>query len=263
MDDWKTHPEWLVDQATLVLYMCRMYQNTCFHSKISWEAAQGYLSRIPDFGALAPELGRDFRRLLYHNQLSLALNTGNFEAARNLIPEIEGWLSQVAAHLPESMVLPFLHNFAVVEFVHGEFASANRMVNRILNLGNPKARVDIRDFAVVFRAILQYELGNEGLDEYLTRAGKRHFSKHSREFEFELAVFKYLDKTLRVISPEELKAPLEVLVGTLDRLSEHLPDTVPVLGLNEVRLWAKAKQRGVPLREVFLEAVLENMEALG
>lgn len=262
-DEWKAHPEWQSDQATLLLYMCRMYQNTCFHSNISWNEAQAYLARIRDFGSVASEQGRDFPRLLYHNQLSLALNLGNFEAAKNLIPEIDGWLSEAAAHLPESLVLPFLHNFAVVEFIHGEFAAANRFVNRILNLPNPKARIDIRDFALLFRAIIQYELGNEGLDEYLTRAGKRHFSKTSREFEFELAVFRYLDKTLRVAHPSELSEPLDQLSQILDRLLEHAPGEVPVLGLNEVKLWVKAKQRGVPLREVFLEAVQENMAGLG
>ncbi len=262
-EDWIDNPEWQIDQAPLLLYICRMYQNTCFQSQLTLEQVQYYLAQIPDFGVFAPDLGRDFKRLLYHNRLSLALNTGNFEAAKGLIPEIDQWLTRESAHLPESAILPFLHNFAVIEFIHSEFAAANRLVQRILKMPNRKARQDIRDFAVLFRAILQYEIGQSGLDEYLTRAGKRHFAKQSRQYEFEVAVFQYLDKTLRVADSKELLVPLTQLSATLDALSEQLPCTSPVLGLIEVRLWAKAKLEGKPFKSVFMEAVLNNLEELG
>ncbi len=259
LHDWRDHADWQVDQASLLLTICKYFQSACFYSKLGWENARWYLQLVPDFKALAPDVARDYQRMLYHNRLTPALNTANFDSVRALIPEIDAWLLREESHLTEAQTLPFLHNFAVATFILGDYKPSNRFVQRILQMPNRKIRSDIREFALVLQAILQYEMGNFSLNEYLTRAGKRHFHKQSHKLAFEYAVFKYLD----IVMHEESVEALAELQQDLDALASLLPETVPLLGLMEVRLWVESKQSRQPLAIVFKRIVQENLEAMG
>lgn len=263
LQKWKANPEWQTDQTSLLLNICKFYQSACFYSPVNWKEAKEYIAMVNDFKGLSPDANRDFQRMLYHNQFTLALNTGNFDSVKTLIPEIDQWLLREAKYFTEIQTLPFLCNFAVAEFLSGNFSSANKIVIRILNMPNKKARKDIREFALVLQAVLQFELVNTGLNEYLTRAGKRHFSKTSFEINFELAVFKHLEVLVRKESPGLMKQSLNKLISELDALAAQLPDGIPLLGLNEIRIWAESKLTGQSLREIFLQEVRKNLEALG
>ena len=263
LQDWQAHPAWLLDQAPLLATICNYFQSACFYSDLGWGTVRGYLRLVPNFEALAPRAARDYQRMLHHSRFTPALNTANFESVKALIPEIDAWLSEQGPHLTEAQVLPFLHNFAVATFILGEHWRANHYVQRILQLPNRKVRTDIREFALVLQAILQYEMGNVDLNEYLTRAGKRHFSKAANPKAFEYAVFDFLAQAMRSTRAEQVAAALDTLQVALDQLAGQVSAAVPLLGLTEVRLWVSAKQRKVPFRVVFQEAVQEVLAAMG
>jgi hypothetical protein len=263
LNRWNAHPQWQRDQSSLLLLICSQYQVACFYSPITASEVRNYLTQMPDFKAFSPEAALDFQRILYRNQLHLTLNTGNFEAVVPLIAEIDHWLQQDTTQLSQDQTLLFLHNLAVAEFLQGRSAAANRFVQRILNLSNRKVRQDVREFAIVLQAVLQFELGEYSLTEYLTRAGKRHFSKKPLERGFELAVLNYLERAMGS-QPEALKTKeLQQFIAVLEGFASQLPSGIPIIGLTEIRLWAEARQSGRPLKEVFLEAVRQNLEAMG
>lgn len=259
---WEGRPEWQIDQADLLLHICKFYQNACLYSPVDWEETRQLITMAYNFQGLSPDVYRGFRRMLHWNQFVLALNTGKLETAGNLIPEIDHWITEQGDQLAVAQQLPFLCNFAVAEFLSAKYESANRFVNRILNMPDREVRKDIREFALVLQAVLQYEMGNTELNEYLTRSGKRHFSNQSFEIKFELAVFRYLDVLNRAGSAKAKGDALESLITELEQLSEQLGSGIPLLGLNEIRMWAEARRSGRTLREVFLDAVRANLEAL-
>lgn len=260
--EWQAQPAWQNDQSSLLLLICKFYQTACFFSPVNWKDAHQYIAMVHDFRGLPPDANRDFQRMLYHNQFTLALNTGKFDSVKTLIPEIDLWMTQEAAHLTEAQALPFICNFAVAEFLRENFVAANRFVSRILNMSNRSVRKDIREFAMVLQAILQFELNNTGLNEYLTRAGKRHFSKDAVEINFELIVFDYLNNAKHIDSPDAMRLSINKLIVKLDILAEQVKDQIPLLGLNEVRMWARAKQTGESLTEIFLQIVRANIKEL-
>jgi hypothetical protein len=262
LQEWQTHPDWQNDQSSLLLLMCKFYQTSCFFSPLKWEDAEQSIAIVHEFKGLPPNEGRDFQRMLYHNQFTLSLNTGKFSSVKTLIPEIEQWLQREAAHLTEVQVLPFLCNFAVAEFLQENYMAANRILSRILNMPNRNARKDIRDFALILQAILKYELNDSGLNEYLVRAGKRRFSKNSFDINFELIVFNYLDKIIRIESLSAIRDSTNQLIRELDEFAVQIKDQIPVLGLNEVRMWAKAKQEEKFLTDIFLQTVKKNLVEL-
>lgn len=263
LKEWKTHPEWQADQVDLLLTICKFFQTACFFSKANWEEAQQYIAMASGFKGLPADAERDFQRMLYHNQFTLGLNTGKFDLVLSLIPEIDKWIKREDAQLTEAQKLPFLCNFAVAEFLIGSPAASNRMVSRILNMPNRKIRLDIREFAMILQAVLQYELENDRLQEYLMRAGKRHFKKNPAELNFELLVLRHLERVSQAADDTTRQKPMKELVAELEALVEETQGKIPLLGLMEIRLWAIARSEGKQLRDVFAAEIQKNLEQLG
>lgn len=259
---WRTHPQWQRDQSALFILICSQYQIACFYSPISAAENRRYLASLPDFKDLSPAIALDFQRILYRNQLTLSLNTGNFEAVAPLITEIDQWLQTDGSQLSQAQTLLFLHNFAIAEFLQGKNVAANRFVQRILNLSNRKARQDVREFALVLQAVLQFGLGEIAHAEYLLRAGKRHFNKAHHQGGFELAVFGYLEKAIRTSPETQREKDLAKFVAKLESLGAQKAD-IPIIGFTEIYLWAKSRQSQTPIKEIFLQAVRENLATLG
>lgn len=259
--DWNANPDWQVNQSALLYYLCKFYQALVFYAPMSTDEVRQYLQQVPDFRGLAPDVARDFQRLLLHNQFTFALNTGQLDRLPSIIQDIDAWLLRNKDELPEARVLPFLHNCLVAEFIMGDLATARKRVRQIQQLPNRKVREDIRDFSQVLQAVLLFEMRDDGLDDYLLRAGKRHFKNSPRDIEFELAIFGYLDRCLS--KPESQAQETENLVQQLTALTQPVEGSPPILGLNEMRLWVTSRMQGKVLRDVFLEAVKENLSALG
>ena len=259
---WAGRPQWQMNQGALYLLICSQYHIACFYSPISAEEMRRYLQLKPDFKVFSPEIALDFQRILYRNQLTLSLNTGNFEAVVPLIAEIDQWLQGEGQDLAAVHALPFLHNLAIAEFLQGRYVMANRFVQRILNLAERKVRQEVRAFAFVLQAVVQFELGDYALTEYLVRSGRRHFSKEQDKGGMELAVFGYLERAMQAASDEKSGKELGRLIGLLEGFVEQGGRGIPVIGVTELCLWAKARQSGVPIKEVFLGAVRENLEGL-
>ncbi|MCA6364135.1 MAG: hypothetical protein IM638_13950 [Bacteroidetes bacterium] len=250
---WKKNKTWQADQPDLLMLICKYYQNACLYSTVNPDELHADLLSLHEIDALPPDRLRAFRETLFHHRFILCLNTGKPEEAIALIPEIESWMKQQAAYLTEVQVLPFLCNFAVAEFMAERFQAAGKLVNRILRIHTRKARIDIRDFAIVLRPVIQYELGNPDLNEYLTRAGKRHFRKAETENNFELLILRHIEQLSETTSTSAIHKVREKFIAELIMQNRKQSSTVPLLGFNEVYMWTVARLRGVPIKTVLLD----------
>jgi hypothetical protein len=255
LDAWKTKNEWQADQSALLMTVCKYYQNVCFYSTVSPGLVHSNLMSLKGFEGLPTEKLRSFRETMFHHKFILSLNSGNLDLALSMIPEIEDWLKSNAIHLSETQLLPFLCNFLVTEFLTEHFTEANKYLQRILNLPNRKSRVDIREFALVLQPVIQYELGNTSLNEYLTRSGKRHFSKNEMSRDFELAVLKSIELLMNTNDKKQKKLVLQQFITDLEKLNENQKSSIPLLGLNEIYMWAVSRKNNIPLREIFMDEV--------
>lgn len=262
IQDWTKYPDWLADKPQLFMRMCYNFQIAVFTSPLTVEEAHEYLDMMPDLNLLGEKHAIHFQRLIYHNRFNLALNTANFTLAGDMIPEIETWIETHRGKLKDSHLLPFFHNFAIMKFFSGEPGLAYKHVLKILNFPSRIARTDIQDFARVLQVILQFELGNFQLNEYLARSGKRYFQKNPRLWEFESAVIKCLEKLMNWPKGERQQIALLELQEEIQGLIKESAGGIPILGLSEVLFWVESKREGKPLQEIFAEAVRTNQENL-
>lgn len=260
LDAWKTKSEWQADQSDLLMTICKYYQNACFYSTVSPALVHSDLMALKGFQGLPPEKLRTFRETMFHHRFIHTLNKGNLDAVRDMIPEIEEWMKKESEHLSETQQLPFLCNFLVAEFLAGNYPAANKLITRIHNLPNRKTRVDIREFALVLQPVVQFELDNGELNEYLTRSRKRHFSKGKSERSFELTVLHHIGLLMRARENGERKTILEQFIAELQKLSEDHTGSIPLLGLNEIYMWAVARKEDRLLPDVFMDEVRKAHE---
>jgi hypothetical protein len=258
--EWQSRPDWQTDQVSLLLLICKFYQSACFFCPVDWDVAKEYITMVNHFKGLPPDAERDFQRILYHNQLALSLNSGNFELTHSLITEINEWISLEQDHLAEAQQLSFLCNFAVAEFLSDNFPAANNFIIRIINMPGKNIRKDIRDFACVLQAVLHYEMGDTGLNEYITRSGKRRFSNASVEIKFETLVFNNLQRLLLNKQPRE--EVFEAFDKEVECFIKTAEDEIPILGLKEIQLWIQSKKERKTIKEIFLTEVKRNLELL-
>jgi hypothetical protein len=258
--EWQSRPDWQIDQLSLLLLICKFYQSACFFCPVDWDVAKEYITMVNHFKNLPPDAERDFQRILYHNQFILSLNSGNLEYAQSLITEIDKWISKEQKHLTEAQQLSFLCNFAVTAFLNSRFHEANNYVIRIIQMPDKNARKDIRAFAFMLQAVVHFELGNSELNEYITRAGKRRFGSSSSSSNFEALVFNMLQKLL--VNKQPQKEILNLFLADLETFSDTADDSIPLLGLKEIYLWAQSKLKHQPLKELFLTEVKNNLALL-
>lgn len=260
--NWQLHPEWQKDQPLLLLTICRYYQNVCIFSPVDHDRINADLTILKGFSGLPKGDLVLLQDLLYSNQFMISLNTGKFELLEAMIDEINLWIKKQESSLTENQILPYLCNFVVAEFLSGNFAKANRFVNEIINRHDRKNRIDIYDFALIMRIVLQFELSGQSLNEYLIRSGKRHFSKNKYAADFELMVFKHFSGFEEVHTPAEQKELFRKFMDALDKFAKKLPPTIPLLGLNELSMWAESKLSDTSLKTIFLTRVEANLRML-
>jgi hypothetical protein len=261
LNTWKTKNEWQADQPALLMTISKYYQNACFFSTVDPGVVHSDLLSLKSFEGLPADELRAFQENMFHHKFILALNAGNPGIAVSMINEIEEWMKDESAYLSETQALPFLCNFLVAEFLAENFTASNKYITRILNLPNRQARVDIREFALILQPIVHYELGNKELNEYLTRSGKRHFSKNISKRDFELTVLRNIELLLQANGAQEKKIILQQFIIELQTQNEKQFHAIPLLGLNEIYMWAVSRKNNLSLQEVFMEEV-EKAHAL-
>ncbi len=257
---WKQQTNWQADQPELLMTICKYYQNVCFFSPVDPGMVHTDLMSLNGFEGLPADSLRTFRETLFHNTFILALNTANFDIIPTLIAEIQDWLKSEESHLSETQVLPFLCNFAVAQFLAEDIQAAHQTLLSIQHLPNKKVRTDIRDFALLMLNIANYELNDESKSDSLLRSGKLHFSKKEKSSNFELIVLKHIELLNKAVSEVDKQEIFRILLNDLEKLPPGLTQKMPVLGLNEAKLWAVSRSQKRPLKQVFTDEVAKTAQ---
>lgn len=129
-------------------------------------------------------------------ELSIMINSGEFEKAAILIPEIESSLEKFDSKI-NTVRKSFLYfQIAYAYFGNGQFKESLKWVNKILN-SNTSDKDELFGYANLFNLILHYELENSRLLPYTLKSVERLYGRKDEEKSFEKLFLNYFKKIIK------------------------------------------------------------------
>ena len=141
----------------------------------------------------------------HNGELLAYLNTGDFEKAKEkVIPSILKGLEKYNGKINNEEEMLFYYNISKVYVGCGDFKSALRYINLVLNYSESGLREDVYTFARLLNLIIHYEIGNYDLLDYTIKSTKRYVAKNQRNYKFETIFLKEFKKLIKVKSTDDL-----------------------------------------------------------
>ncbi len=251
---WEANSGMLAIQPDLFLGNLNNYISIALMQGEKLEVLRAQLRNIHRLAGLRSTTQLKLKRVIFSQELLVTMNLGSYLEGEKLIREIDEWLEKVGLDLAQSRVLLFHFNISSFYFLNGNWAMANKRLQTVLNLPGLSERKDIREFARLLQLVLQVELGNFGLLEYLLRSARRYFQKAANTSEFEGLLLALVGNLLELGMSQEAEATLyEKFKKDVFQVRDNaITNSVALpLGLGEILVWAESKASGLTMRAAF------------
>ena len=190
------------------------------------------------------EDNEDFQIKLFSSTSSIELATyikrGDFESAEGLIPVIENGLIKYGSKISAQRRAFFAYKFAGVYMGLGDFSSALKWVNSILNDNDLDDTGDIFACAHLLDLLIHLELKHDQLLPYAIKSTQRFLKSRNRMHDFEKVMLHFIgkiNKSSDVFEDENLWSDLhKELLG----IKEDVYQSV-ALEYFDFESWAKSK----------------------
>lgn len=181
-------------------------------------------------------------------EIQLYNRQGNFVKTLNMVPEIEKELEGYGDKINKEKTLLFTYNTAYAYFGIGEYKTALRYINQVLNDNEKMLRQDIYSFSRIFNLIIHFELNNHDFLEYDMKSTARYLNKHDKDYEVEKLFMKQMRLLARVNSDAEQKAIFSDFKNKLQKLLLIDRENV-ILEYFDLRAWLDSKLSGTSLSD--------------
>ena len=185
----------------------------------------------------------------YSAELSLYMQTGDYEQAFGLVDTIEQGLHKYHNKISKIRIAYFYFNLSIVFFALGDYAGALKWINRLLNDSDIDSSQDIHCMGRIFNLIIHLEIGNNDLIPYTIRSTQRYLSKRKRIYRFESVFLQFINKLSRANSPQAIKNCYQVLRPELQSLVKD-PFEKSVFEYFDFITWVEAKYLAIPFRDM-------------
>lgn len=184
----------------------------------------------------------------YIGKLQLFNRQGKFEEASQLLPEIEKNLILFEDKINKEKQLLFNYNIGYTFFGMGEYKTALKYINDVLNDNEKQLRQDIYSFSRIFNLIIHFELNNHDFIEYDIKSAARFLNKHEKDYAVEKLFVSEMKHLTRPTSVAERKQIFERFDQDLSNLLKDERENV-ILEYFDLRAWIKSKLQGTSFSE--------------
>jgi tetratricopeptide (TPR) repeat protein len=222
------------------------------------------LKRIPEKNVkrMNEDLGIKLFSSTYSAELSLYIQTGDFDKAYELVGDIENGLNKYRNKLSKVRVAFFYFNIAIVFFALEDFSKALKWINKLLNDSDIDSSQDIHCMARILNLIIHLEIGNNDLIPYTFKSTQRYLSKRKRIYRFESVFLNFINKLSKSQETEEIKDCFSSLRPQLQALAKD-PFEKSVFEYFDFITWVEGKFLGVPFRQMVKKKLTqENLKAI-
>lgn len=250
--EWEKSPHEIQDDHVGYLRSLGNYLAAC-HAADAYDGFPDILARVQAIPAVSPRAKAEKFYTLAHFELIWRLNTGRLQETIPLARDIEAGLAESGDRLGQFRRLIICYNMAITHFFQGDFSTALRWLNRIINEQDTDSRQDIRQAARLLLLLVHIELRNLDLIAYLLRSVQRYLRKREQIFDVEKAVLDFINATMSLPAGMRPTQAAGELAGRLEAL-KGTPQGA-VAGLDEVLYWARSCMQARPIQEVYQEAI--------
>jgi hypothetical protein len=184
-----------------------------------------YLKKIRGISKKLPLNKRAFLEIkvfadTYNIELALDIEKGEFKKGMMLLPEIEEGLEQFKGKINKFQETILYYNLSIICFGAGEYSSALKWLNNILNDKNIEITHELYCFSKILNLIIHLELGNAELLPYIMRSTHRFLEQRKKLYKFESVFLDFIKKMSNYPDEreimnyyKELKIELEALAN--------------------------------------------------
>jgi hypothetical protein len=162
------------------------------------------IKKVDDyFERFQPE--NNYLRLsLYNFKFYVSIFTGQQEKGLEIADEIERHLNNGRSQEEDKKARQlFYFGMSCLYIGIGDYKSANKYVNMVLNDFESDLRSDLFCFAHILSIIIHFELGNKELLEYRVKSTYRLLLKRNKLYKVESLILDFIKDTISVINTEE------------------------------------------------------------
>lgn len=167
------------------------------------------------------------------------INTGKYNEAVKVIPDIEKGMKKYAAKLIKSVELTIYYNISILYFILQDWKGFLHWLNKIID-DKSDSRKDIQHFARILQLLAYYETGKSDMMEYFTRSVYRYLEKEGGLMDFERMMLNYLKKFPFALTQKELVESFKKLKTDIAELRKQGLGGSG-LGMEEMNIWLTAK----------------------
>jgi hypothetical protein len=255
---WESEPMRILDHPDIYL---QTYNNHLGGLLIGGQNHSKFLQsvhKLRQLDSLPRHTRVHFQWVAFHQELVFSMNFSGYEATLALVLEIEAWIAANTQEILTPRLLAFYFNITMFFFVNGEYARANKWLGRILNQPGQAERRDIRNFARILQVLLQYEMKDFDLNEYLVRSAYRYLNRKDELYAFEMAIFDLIRQCTNHVDEASRQPVYEAFKASMQEFRSH---NQSALGHGELLLWVESKLTGVSPRLLFEHKLRENQAA--
>lgn len=187
-------------------------------------------------------------------ELSLYIQTGEFDMALDLVDDIEAGLKKYKSKLSKIRVAYFYFNLSIVYFALGDYSGALKWINQLLNDSDIDSSQDIHCMGRILNLIIHLEMGNSDLIPYTFRSTQRYLSKRKRIYRFESVFLNFINRLSKADTAAEIKNCYQVLRPELQNLSKD-PFEKSVFEYFDFITWVEGKFLNVPFRKMVRQKI--------
>lgn len=240
---WQRHPDKVREEVNTFRRAIANYLNACRradnHTEFDWGLA--VMSALPQ---RTVQERRDHFANYHFTKLLTCINRGNFEAAEELLPEIEIGLQKYQRAIWHSRVIVFHYNILLLHFFRERPSQALQSGNRILHENFGEVRQDAQLLTRFLLLPIHFDLGNVELWEHLSGGLRRAIRKLRTLTEMDQMILRMFREVYRegkvVVNNAEARAWVE---------SESSQQ------FEELRIWFRARMA----RQTLAESYQENL----
>lgn len=201
-------------------YINALHNQVVINNKLKrYEAIQELVKKLNSLKFTSQNLKN---RIFYssHNLiLSMYASTGKFTEGLELLKVMKRKLESGEVQFM-TVQNEVTHDFsaACIYFGMGDYTSANKYLNKIIDRSDASARSDLLGFSMIMRMLIQFEVGKKDLLEYSVKSVYRYLKKRDRIYKFEDVMLNFIKTKTPLMNSKK-----EILNGFKQLHKELLP----------------------------------------